>query len=147
MAEKGCRPEVIAERGAEARALTLETMKNRADFLRARKGRRHGLSALAVEACRSPEGAAPAATVRVGFTATRQLGGAVVRNRAKRRLRALARRVLPLCGRGGHDYVLIARAGTLSRRFSELENDLTAAVSAVHRALDRDRNNDEKLSA
>jgi ribonuclease P protein component len=141
MAEKGSQPEVIARRGAEARALNLETLKNRADFLRVRKGRRHGLFALAVEACRSPDSVAPSATVRVGFTATRQLGGAVDRNRAKRRLRALAQRVLTLRGRAGHDYVLIARAGTLSRRFSELEDDLSAAVMAVHRALDRDRSN------
>lgn len=138
MAEKGFRPEVIAGRRAETRALKLETLKNRADFLRARKGRRHGRFALALEACRSPEGAASAA-VRVGFTATRQLGGAVVRNRAKRRLRALAQNVLSLNGRPGYDYVLIARPGTLSRRFSELENELTAAVSVVHTALDRDR--------
>jgi ribonuclease P protein component len=141
MAEKGSQPDVIARRGAEARALNLETLKNRADFLRVRKGRRHGLFALAVEACRSPDSVAPSATVRVGFTATRQLGGAVDRNRAKRRLRALAQRVLTLRGRAGHDYVLIARAGTLSRRFSELEDDLSAAVMAVHRALDRDRSN------
>ena len=144
MAEKGYRPEAIAARGAETRALKLETLKNRADFLRVRKGRRHGRFALAVEACRSPEGSASAG-LRVGFTATRQLGGAVERNRAKRRLRALAQRVLNLCGRPGHDYVLIARAGTLSRRFSELESDLTAAVAAVHMALDRDRDNAEKL--
>jgi ribonuclease P protein component len=140
MAETGCRPDAIAQRGAETRALKLEILKNRDDFLRARKGRRHGRFALALEACRSPDGAASAATVRVGFTATRQLGGAVERNRAKRRLRVLARRVLSQCGRPGYDYVLIARTGTLSLRFSELENDLTAAVSAVHTALDRDRN-------
>ena len=141
MAEKGFQPEVIAGRGAQARALNLETLKNRADFLRVRKGRRHGLLGLAVEACLSPDGAASSATARVGFTATRQLGGAVERNRAKRRLRALAQQVLTLCGRARHDYVLIARAGTLSRRFSELENDLSAAVAAVHRALDQDRKN------
>jgi ribonuclease P protein component len=144
MAEKGSQPEVISGRGAEARALNLETLKNRADFLRVRKGRRHGLFALAVEACRSPDGAASSATVRVGFTATRRLGGAVDRNRAKRRLRALAQRVLTLRGRAGHDYVLIARAGTLSRRFTELEDDLSAALTAVHRALDRDRSNAEQ---
>jgi ribonuclease P protein component len=147
MAGKGCRPEIIAERGAEARALKLETLKNRADFLRTRKGRRHGLLGLALEACRSPEGTISASAARVGFTATRQLGGAVERNRAKRRLRVLAQRVLTLRGRAGHDYVLIARPGTLARRFSELENDLTAAVAAVHRALDRDKNNDAQLSA
>ena len=62
---------------------------------------------------------------------------APVRNRAKRRLRALAARVLPSSAREGHDYVLIARTGTLSRRFSELEQDLSAALRHLHAGFDR----------
>ncbi len=138
MAEKGFRPELVATHRAEARALKLVTMKNRADFLRARQGLRHALSGLALETCRSPEPAEMPGVARVGFTATRRLGGAVERNRAKRRLRALAQRVLTISGREGHDYVLIARPGTLSRQFGELENDLNAAIAAVHAALDRE---------
>lgn len=118
-------------------ALTLVSIKRRADFLRAREGRRHGFLSLAVEACRSPEGAVPPGVARVGFTATRRVGGAVERNRAKRRLRAVARRVVPELGREGHDYVLIARTETLTRDFAELENDLRAAISALHEAFDR----------
>ena len=137
MAAKGFPPDAPAESQAEARALTLITLKQRADFLRAKEGRRQVLSGLVVEACRSPEHAAQNGVARVGITATRRLGGAVVRNRAKRRLRALAARVLPLSAREGHDYVLIARTGTLSRRFSELEQDLAAALAGLHASFDR----------
>ena len=49
----------------------------------------------------------------------------------------LAQRVVPVLGREGHDYVLIARTETLTRSFAELENDLSAAISALHAALDR----------
>ena len=118
--------------------MTLVTMKKRADFLRTKEGRRYGLFGLAIEARRSPDGAIGPGAARVGFTATRRLGGAVERNRAKRRLRALAQHVLTLSGREGYDYVLIARPGTLSRRFGELENDLNTAIAAVHAAFDRD---------
>jgi ribonuclease P protein component len=70
-------------------------------------------------------------------TASRKVGGAVLRNRAKRRLRAAAAATLPLSGRAGHDYVLIARIATLSRPFAELIGDLSNAVAAAHQALDR----------
>jgi ribonuclease P protein component len=72
--------------------------------------------------------------VRVGFTASRKVGGAVLRNRAKRRLRAAA---LPLLAREGHDYVLVARTATLSRPFAELTRDLEKALFAAHAALAR----------
>jgi ribonuclease P protein component len=137
MAGKGSPPETGAESRADLGALKLVTIKSRADFLRARDGRRHGLLSLAVEACRSPEGMVEPGVARVGFTASRRVGGAVQRNRAKRRLRALAQRVVTVLGREGHDYVLIARARTLTRGFTELENDLGAAISALHAAFDR----------
>ena len=67
-------------------------------------------------------------TVRVGFTATRKIGGAVVRNRAKRRLREAARRLLPELGQAGCDYVLIARMGTVSRPWDRLLDDVKTAL-------------------
>ena len=66
--------------------------------------------------------------VRVGFTATRKVGGAVVRNRAKRRLREAARALLPELGRPGHDYVFIARSGTATRRWARLLDDVKSAL-------------------
>jgi ribonuclease P protein component len=69
--------------------------------------------------------------VRVGFTASRKVGKAVVRNRAKRRLRAAAERVLTKEGTPGTDYVLIARTATVVRPFADLLGDLAAAVRRI----------------
>jgi ribonuclease P protein component len=80
-----------------------------------------------------------AAAVRIGFTASRKVGNAVVRNRAKRRLRAAAAEVLSRDGRPGTDYVLIARAGTGERRYVDLLGDLASALGQVDRQDGRSR--------
>jgi ribonuclease P protein component len=69
--------------------------------------------------------------IRAGFTATRKIGGAVVRNRAKRRLREAARQLLPLHGRPGRDYVFIARGGTVNRPWSRLLDDMKSALISL----------------
>ncbi len=66
--------------------------------------------------------------VRIGFTATKRIGGAVERNRAKRRLREAARILAPLHARGGCDYVFIARGGTVSRAWAPLLDDMKSAL-------------------
>ena len=71
--------------------------------------------------------------MRVGFTASRKVGNAVVRNRAKRRLRAAAALVLGRDGRPGTDYVLVARATTAARPYAELVGDLESALRQVGR--------------
>jgi ribonuclease P protein component len=114
----------------------METLKKRADFLRAAKGVRRVESAVTLETCRNPD-APPQGGWRVGFTASRKIGNAVARNRAKRRLRAAASQLLPLLARGGHDYVLVARASTGTRGFEALLADVTAALKAAHQKLDR----------
>ncbi len=68
---------------------------------------------------------------RVGFTATRRLGGAVARNRAKRRLREVARKVMPVLAAPCHDYVIIGRPATLHRSFDLLERDLKTALARL----------------
>jgi len=70
----------------------------------------------------------PFASIRIGFTASRKVGTAVSRNRARRRLRAAAAQVIPTQAAPGHDYVMIARAGTLTRPFDLLIDDLRAAL-------------------
>jgi ribonuclease P protein component len=70
---------------------------------------------------------------RVGFTASRKVGNAVVRNRARRRLKAAADAVLAARARPGTDYVLIARAATPSRPYADLLSDLETALERVER--------------
>jgi len=69
---------------------------------------------------------------RFGFTATKGLGGAVVRNRARRRLKEAVRVAGPGHAVEGYDYVLIAREGTVQRHFTELIKDLERALAKVH---------------
>ena len=69
--------------------------------------------------------------IRAGFTATKRIGGAVVRNRAKRRLREAARRILPLHAQPGHDYVFIARGGTVARPWDRLLDDVKSALISL----------------
>ena len=68
---------------------------------------------------------------RVGFTVTKKIGNAVVRNRMKRRFRALAREILPAEGYAGSDHVMIGRAGGIERDFAVLRQDLSRALVRV----------------
>jgi ribonuclease P protein component len=90
------------------------------------------VASLTLEVCPTPDALAKPAVLRLGVTASRKVGGAVERNRAKRRLRAAARAVLPLSGVTGNDYVLVARRDTLTKAFDGLVADLARAVRAVH---------------
>ncbi len=73
------------------------------------------------------------ATLRVGFTVTKKIGGAVVRNRMKRRFRALARELLPTGGIPGADHVLIGRDGGIERDFDLLRQELVKALDKARR--------------
>ncbi len=70
-------------------------------------------------------------TIRVGFTVTKKIGGAVVRNRMKRRFRALARDLLPIHGIPGADHVLIGRAGGVERDYAALSSELVRAMGKL----------------
>jgi ribonuclease P protein component len=72
-------------------------------------------------------------SLRVGFTVTKKIGGAVVRNRMKRRLRALARELLPPGGIPGADHVLIGRDGGIERDFALLRQELAKALEKARR--------------
>ena len=71
--------------------------------------------------------------LRIGFTVTRKIGNAVVRNRMKRRFRSLARELLPSLGIAGSDHVLIGRAGGVERDFATLRDELRAALAKAAR--------------
>src|SRR5438045_9361417 len=112
----------------------LARLKTRADFLRVAAGRRRAVRpAFIVQAAPQPTEEVSGTSVRVGFTASRKVGNAVVRNRAKRRLRAIAAEVLPQRGPPGTDYVIVARATPSERPYPDLVADLETAL----RPLDR----------
>jgi len=69
--------------------------------------------------------------MRVGFTVTKKIGGAVVRNRMKRRFRALAREVVPSKGVPGSDHVMIGRAKGIERDFGQLRSELESALDRL----------------
>jgi ribonuclease P protein component len=73
-------------------------------------------------------------TMRVGFTVTKKIGGAVVRNRMKRRFRALAREIVPGKGIAGADHVMIGRSNGLERDFGLLRTDLERALDGLRPA-------------
>ena len=75
--------------------------------------------------------------IRLGFTATRRIGGAVERNRAKRRMREAARALTPHCAVAGCDYVFVARGGLIARPWPRLLDDVKSAL--IRLAADRDR--------
>ncbi|BBK35348.1 hypothetical protein STAQ_04260 [Allostella sp. ATCC 35155] len=109
-------------------------LTQRSEFLRVAAARRKWAApGLVLQACERTDDATAAEPPRVGFTATRKIGGAVVRNRARRRLRAVAAQLLPSLGRAGWDYVLIARDGTVERPFGALLGDLETALARVER--------------
>ncbi|MCY4179588.1 MAG: ribonuclease P protein component [Litoreibacter sp.] len=110
--------------------IVIETLKKRADFLRAAKAKRAGQPGFMLQARSRDDGDA---LVRVGFTCSKKVGNAVARNRAKRRLRALAHIILPQAAKPGFDYVLIGRAvETGSRDFKSMQEELRHALKKVH---------------
>jgi ribonuclease P protein component len=108
-------------------------LKTRAEFLHVKGGARFAAPLLVLQArMRAADTGESPELARFGFTATKSLGGAVLRNRARRRLKEAVRLAGPRHAVEGYDYVLIARAGTVQRRFTELVKDLERALAKVH---------------
>ncbi|MCB2110683.1 MAG: ribonuclease P protein component [Defluviimonas sp.] len=107
-------------------------LTKRADFLRAAQARRQGTPGFLLQARKRGDDEV-GGPHRVGFTCSKKVGNAVTRNRAKRRLREIARAVLPAHGRAGWDYVLVGRPGaTATRDFAALMEDLRRALGQIH---------------
>ena len=104
---------------------SLGRLTKRSEFLYVREGRYKAIGGVVVQMRKNPDGRD---MIRAGFTATKKIGNAVIRNRAKRRLRAIAREKLPALGRPGYDYVLIARQSTVGRAYSDLRADVDKAL-------------------
>ena len=111
--------------------MQLTTIKRRADFLRVRGGSRWSTVSFSLEA-RERDPTAGLEGPRFGFTVTKKMGNAVVRNRIKRRLREAVRHSASPYARAEYDYVVFARAGSLGRRFADLQSDIQVALQRVH---------------
>ncbi len=123
-------PEDQAGTTPPAASLCLKVMKTRPQFLATARGRRQGTSSMLVQA-RNRDDDDPVANI--GFTCSKKVGNAVMRNRAKRRLREAARVVLPEMAKPGWDYVLIGKHGaTVDAPFDQLLRDLRYALRKLH---------------
>ena len=111
-------------------AVGLITLTIRRDFLAANGGKRAPMPGFVLQM--RPRGDGDP-TMRIGYTVTKKIGNAVVRNRMKRRLRALARELLPESGVRGADHVLIGRNGGIERDFAVLRAELAKALAKVAR--------------
>jgi ribonuclease P protein component len=119
--------------GVSDALLKIERLRKRPDFLACAKAPSCARGAVLIQA--RPRDGEP--FVRAGFTATKRIGGAVERNRAKRRLREAARLLLPSLASPGFDYVFVARGGVTSRPWPRLLDDVKSAL--IRLAADRDR--------
>lgn len=121
----------------------LERLKTRRQFLRVAAVRKKwaGPGIVLQVAPQPPDDRAPSDGPRYGLTVSRRVGNAVVRNRARRRLRAAAEEILPLVAAGRNDYVLIGRQDTPARDFDALKNDLVTGLRRLG-ALRQDNGHD-----
>ena len=121
----------------------MKTIPSRTRFLAARsKGKKALARGLVIQAI-----ARDSNDWRIGLTATKKIGNAVTRNRARRRMRALARDHLSPLAKNGVDYVLIARHDTATANWQDMANGLQKAIRYLHRTIATDANQGAKPKA
>jgi ribonuclease P protein component len=111
----------------------MQRLRQRADFLAAATGVKASVPGFLLQALDRREDG----PVRVGFTVSRKVGNAVVRNRVRRRLKEVVRLAPPERMRPGYDYVLIGRLASLDLPFARLSEDLGRALDRVHASPDK----------
>ncbi|MBR0826470.1 ribonuclease P protein component [Bradyrhizobium manausense] len=113
----------------------MDRLRQRADFLAVANGARANSSAFVLQGrARQDEG-----PIRIGFTVTRKNGTATERNRIKRRLRELVKRLDPVSMHPHHDYVLVGRRDALTRDFATMVDDLRTALGRLTRQAAKGR--------
>lgn len=114
----------------------MDRLRQRADFLAVANGARANTTAFVLQGrCRDDAG-----PVRIGFTVTKKNGTATERNRIRRRLREVVKRVEAVSMRPHHDYVLVGRRDALTRDFATMLDDLRSALRRLDRPAPRERN-------
>tara|TARA_R110000765_G_scaffold125583_2_gene223156 strand:+ start:3102 stop:3497 length:396 start_codon:yes stop_codon:yes gene_type:complete len=112
-------------------SLRVQTLKNRPDFQRATRAPRVAMPGFILQMRQRAEDEAEG--IRIGYTCSKKVGNAVARNRAKRRLREIARLTLTQRGLDGMDYVLVGRKeATANLPFDQLQSDLSKALGVLH---------------
>jgi ribonuclease P protein component len=106
----------------------MERLRQRADFLAAANGVKAPTAMFVLQMRKRQE----AGAARVGFTVSRRVGGAVERNRIRRRLREIVRLSPPSAMRPGYDYVLIGRRPAIDAPFEQIRNEFDRALRRVH---------------
>ena len=115
------------ESGSKELGVILDKITKRSDFVKASKGQYIRTSALFLQKVKRDDKKNP----RYGITASKKIGNAVERNKAKRRIRHAIKEVLPKYGKSGYDYVVIATIKTNKVSWNTVLNDLERAFREI----------------